>query len=211
MWSVRVLDLGCGSRRDLAAWRVTACDEVRGLDIVNTCLSIAKTRFCNRSYVQDAGECLPFRNGSFDRVISTVALLYMNIQKTLAEVHRILVPSGRLSVSLHLLSFTMAELLHNGIPKPIPTSFRLYVIANGSFFHLTGRTVRFLAGRTESFQAERGMRVALSHAGFVNSSIFHSGVEMVRSAKPLSWKQETLHLEALYRGGLGIVRQLGEF
>jgi ubiquinone/menaquinone biosynthesis C-methylase UbiE len=167
---VRVLDLGCGSGSDLASWGVTASDEVTGLDIDNTCLSIAKTRFCNRSYVQGAGECLPFRNKSFDRVISTVALPYMDIQKTLGEVHRILVPGGRLSLTLHRLSFTITELLHNAIPKPIPTLFRLYVMANGSFFHLTGRTVGFLPRRTESFQTERGIRIALSHAGFVNFS-----------------------------------------
>jgi hypothetical protein len=73
-----------------------------------------------------------------------------------------------LALSLHLPSFTIAELLHNAIPKPAPTLFRLYVIANGLLFHCTGRTVGFLNGRTESFQTERGMRVALNRAGFVN-------------------------------------------
>ena len=165
----RVFELGCGSGRDLAPWGVTASDEITGLDVENNCLSIAKARFCTRAYVRGVGECLPFANESFDRVISAVALPYMNIQKTLAEVHRILVPGGSLSLSLHLPSFTITELLHNAIPKPIPTLFRLYVIANGLFFHSTGRTVGFL-GRMESFQTERGMRVALSRAGFVNSS-----------------------------------------
>ena len=94
----------------------------------------------------------------------------MSIQKTLAEIHRILVPGGGLSLSLHLPSFTIAELLRNAIPKPVPTLFRLYVVANGLLFHCTGWTVGFLKGRTESFQTERGMRVALNRAGFVNLS-----------------------------------------
>src|SRR4029077_2888998 len=73
--------------------------------------------------------------------------------------------------SLHLPSFTITELLHNAIPKPVPTLFRLYVIANGLVFHCTGRTVGFVKGRrTESFQTERGMRVALNRAGFVSLS-----------------------------------------
>jgi ubiquinone/menaquinone biosynthesis C-methylase UbiE len=167
---MRVLDLGCGLGRDLASWGVTASDEVTGLDIDDSRLAIAKVRFSNRTYLQGAGECLPFEDESFDRVISAVALPYMNIQKTLAEIHRILVRGGSLSLSLHLPSFTIAELLHNAIPKPVPTLFRLYVLANGVLFHCIGRTVGFLKGRTESFQTERGMRVALNRAGFVNLS-----------------------------------------
>ena len=167
---MRVLDLGCGSGCDLVSWGVTASDEITGIDIDRSRLPIAKMRFPNRTYLRAAGECLPFENESFDRVISSVALPYMNIQKTLAEVHRILVPGGGLSLSLHLPSFTMAELRHNAFPKPVPTLFRLYVMANGLLFHSTGTTVGFLRGRTESFQTERGMRVALIRAGFVNLS-----------------------------------------
>jgi hypothetical protein len=44
------------------------------------------------------------------------------------------------------------------------------VIANGVLFHCTGRTLRFITGKTESFQTERGMRVALLRAGFVDFS-----------------------------------------
>jgi ubiquinone/menaquinone biosynthesis C-methylase UbiE len=94
----------------------------------------------------------------------------MNIQKTLSEIHRVLVPGGSLSFSLHPPSFTIAELLHKAIPNPVRTLFRLYVLANGLWFHGTGRTVGFLRGRTESFQTERGMKIAMSRAGFVDIS-----------------------------------------
>jgi ubiquinone/menaquinone biosynthesis C-methylase UbiE len=167
---MRVLDLGCGAGRDLVSWGVTASDEVTGLDIDASRLPIAKARFPNRTYLQGVGESLPFEDESFDRVISAIALPYMNIQKTLAEIHRSLVPGGGLCLSLHPPSFTMAELLHRAIPKPVPTLFRLYVMTNGVLFHCTGRTVAFLNGRTESFQTERGMRIALNRAGFVNPS-----------------------------------------
>jgi len=148
----------------------TATDEVTGLDIDDSRLAIAKAQFPKRNYMHGAGECLPFENESFDRVISGVALPYMNIQKTLAEIQRILVPGGGLSLSLHLPSFAIGELLHNALPKPAPTVFRLYVLANGLLFHCSGWTVGFLQRRTESFQTERGMRVALNRAGFVNLS-----------------------------------------
>lgn len=138
---MRVLDLGCGPGRDLIPWGVTATDEITGVDIDHSRLSVAKAQFPTRAFVQAAGEHLPFGDESFDSVISAIALPYMNIQKALAEIHRILVPGGSLFLSLHAPSFTMAELLHKALPKPVPTVFRLYVMANGVFFHLTGQTV----------------------------------------------------------------------
>jgi ubiquinone/menaquinone biosynthesis C-methylase UbiE len=89
----------------LVSWGVTASDEVIGLDIDNRCVAIAKGRLPNRTYLQGAGEYLPFADESFDRVISAIALPYMNIQKALAEIHRILVLNGGLSLSLHTPSF----------------------------------------------------------------------------------------------------------
>jgi ubiquinone/menaquinone biosynthesis C-methylase UbiE len=171
LWGLmRVLDLGCGSGLDLASWGVTASDEVTGLDIDENRLAVARVRFPNRTYLHGAGERLPFEDKSFDRVISAVALPYMDIPKTLAEIHRILVPGGGLSLSLHLPSFTFAELRKYAFPRPIPTLFRLYVMANGVWFHFTARTLRFINGRVESFQTERGMSVALDRGGFVNPS-----------------------------------------
>ena len=165
---MRILDLGCGSGRDLSSWGVTDRDQVTGLDIDQPCLLAARSQFPGRSYLRAAGEFLPFADKSFDRVISDVALPYMNIQKALAEIHRILVPGGGLSLSLHLPSFTMHEFVHNAFPKPLPMLFRLYVGANGLWFHCTGKTAGFLRGRTESFQTERGMRLVLERNGFFN-------------------------------------------
>jgi ubiquinone/menaquinone biosynthesis C-methylase UbiE len=167
---MRVLDLGCGPGLDLASWGVKPSDEVTGLDIDEGSLATARLRFPNRTYLLGAGEKLPFEDRNFDRVISSVALPYMNIQKALAEIHRVLIPGGAASLSLHLPSFTMGELVHTALPKPIPTLFRLYVMANGVWFHFTGTTLGFLRGRTESFQTERGMRIALHRAGFVDPS-----------------------------------------
>lgn len=165
---MRILDVGCGSGQDLVSWGVVPSDEVTGLDLDHSRLAFAKVRFPRRTYVQGVGEYLPFADESFDRVISGVALPYMNIQRALAEIHRILTPGGSLSLSLHPPGFTMDELLHNAIPRPVPTLFRLYVAANGLLFHCSGKTVRFLNRRTESFQTRRGMKVALNCAGFVN-------------------------------------------
>jgi len=93
----------------------------------------------------------------------------MHIPKALAQIYRALAPGGLISLSLHQPQFTLAE-LRQAIPHLIPTAFRLYVIANGALFHFTGQTLSFLNGRTESFQTERGMRIALRRAGFVDVS-----------------------------------------
>jgi ubiquinone/menaquinone biosynthesis C-methylase UbiE len=167
---MRVLDLGCGTGTQLAAWGIGADDEVTGLDIDEQRLTIARHNFPNRTYLHGAGERMPVADQSFDWVISGVAVPYMNIPRTLREIYRALMPGGRVSLSLHVPAFTFAELVHHAIPRPVPTLYRLYVLSNGCLFHATGKTVGFLNGRTESFQTERGMKLALRRAGFAEVS-----------------------------------------
>jgi ubiquinone/menaquinone biosynthesis C-methylase UbiE len=83
-------------------------------------------------------------------------LPYMNIPRVLTELHRVLKPKGSLFLSLHSCRFTLRELATIALPKPIPTAYRLYVFGNGLWFHFTGRTL----------QTERGMRKALTRAGY---------------------------------------------
>jgi hypothetical protein len=56
-------------------------------------------------------------------------------------------------------------------PATDPNTLRLCVLANELLFHGTGTTVGFAIARTESFQTERGMRIALNHVGFIDPSI----------------------------------------
>jgi ubiquinone/menaquinone biosynthesis C-methylase UbiE len=163
---MRVLDLGCGYGCDLTPWGILPSDEVTGIDVNPERLAVARNRFPERSFRQARAEDLPFPLGSFDRVISLVALPYTRIPAALREIHRVLVPGGGLLATLHPPRFTVSELVHHALPRPLPTAFRLYVLVNGCWFHSTGQTIPFLAGRTESFQTEDGMRIALKRAGF---------------------------------------------
>jgi ubiquinone/menaquinone biosynthesis C-methylase UbiE len=194
---MRILDLGCGSGLDLSSWGVISTDEVTGIDIDESRLAVARKRFPNRTYLRCAAECLPFPSNSFDRVISAVALPYMNIPKTLAEVYRVLAPDGGLSLSLHPSSFTFAELLHKAMPRPLATVFRLYVIGNGVWFHCAGLTAPFVNHRTESFQTKRGMTLALSRAGFTDFA-FHesSGPERTRFSVEAKTSKAILYFAA---------------
>lgn len=157
---MKVLDLGCGEGKTLSLWGVSVADSVIGVDIDKDCLAIARSKFPGRSYIHAAGEELPFADGRFDRIVSSVALPYMDIPKALREMHRVLAPGGSVSLSLHPFSFTLKE-LRQAFPNPGAMIFRILVMANGAFFHWTGRSPG------ESFQTERGMRIALWRAGFL--------------------------------------------
>jgi SAM-dependent methyltransferase len=158
--ALRVLDLGCGTGKQLAMWNVSPADQVVGVDIDRDALAIARSSFPGRTYQEGRGEQLPFPDESFDRVVSSVALPYMDIPKALSEIHRVLKSTGSVGLSLHPLSFTWKE-LRAAFPRPVALAFRCCVLANGVCFHLFGRAPG------ESFQTERGMRLALKRAGFV--------------------------------------------
>jgi hypothetical protein len=97
---------------------------------------------------------LPFDNASFDRVISNVALPYMDIPKTLLEIHRLLVPGGQVWLSLHPASFTVRE-IRNTSSHLLSLVFRLYVLGNGVVVPLH---------RKDSMVCERANRVLSDRA-----------------------------------------------
>jgi ubiquinone/menaquinone biosynthesis C-methylase UbiE len=163
---VRVLDLGCGTGKCPVRANVSDEDDVVGVDIDEPSLAIARQSFANRTFRYARGEALPFPDASFDRVVSAVALPYMDIPKTLAEVRRVLVPGGTVFFSVHAFRFTLCE-LRKATPRPVAMLYRLFVMLNGLWFHLTGRVLT-VAGRAESFQTKSGLQRALARAGFVD-------------------------------------------
>lgn len=97
-----ILDVGCGTgmlasrlAEALPRTRVVGCDFSRGM------LRQALARSSTVRWVRgDAGQ-LPFADASFDVVVSTEAFHWFPDQVTaLAELHRVLVPGGRLLLEL---------------------------------------------------------------------------------------------------------------
>ena len=158
-----VLDLGCGNGKLPAALQLRPDDVGWGVDVNAERIAEARKRYPERHFLCARGESLPFPNGSFYCVVSNVALPYMNIPYALAEVRRLLRPDGYLFFSAHPMSFTLQELRH--CRRIVPFLYRLFVLCNGLFFHVTGRVLR-VGNRNESFQTKRGMRIALKRAGF---------------------------------------------
>ncbi len=180
----RVLDVGCGRGQCLppGADGPPAPDTnsrfLCGLDIDMESLRDGKSRAPCVGFVRGRAEQLPFRAGSFDCVISGVAMPYLDIPRALSEARRVLQPGGHLRLSLHSLRYFWAEYLgylrgHHW--KSI--GYKLYVLANGITFHFTGRLFRFplKRSRIESFQTSRAMRLALERAGFVEVGMLQEG------------------------------------
>lgn len=181
---MRVLDLGCGAGKSPVRAKVSDSDEVIGVDIDDASLAIARQRLPNRRYQHARGEELPFPDASFDRVVSAVALPYMDIPKTLAEVRRVLVPGGTVFFSVHAFRFTISE-MKKAAPRPVAMLYRLFVMLNGIWFHITGRVLT-VAGRMESFQTRRGMQLALVRAGFIDIAFARPEGRLIAEAKSVS-------------------------
>jgi ubiquinone/menaquinone biosynthesis C-methylase UbiE len=160
---MRVLDLGCGDGLTPDKLGLPSDWQIIGIDVQPAAVAKARSNFPRRIFVCSAAEKLPFSASSFDRVISNVALPYTDIPKSLAEIYRILTPGGTLLASLHSLRFTLED-LRRALPKPKLALYRTLVLANGMAFHFTGRSFG------ESFQTERGIRLALQRANFAGIS-----------------------------------------
>jgi ubiquinone/menaquinone biosynthesis C-methylase UbiE len=100
-----VLDLGCGTGRNLAL--LTPDTSAVGLDPAWDALQRARRRAPRVPLVVGSAEALPFRDASFDTVLS--ALVFCSVpdaRRGLVEVKRILRGGGRLRMLEHVRSAT---------------------------------------------------------------------------------------------------------
>jgi SAM-dependent methyltransferase len=103
----RVLDLGSGAGTDslVAAQMVGEAGRVTGIDMTLEMLAkargaAAKMGATNVEFVDGEAEHLPFQDESFDVVISNGVIdLIPDKDAVFAELHRVLVPGGRLQVA----------------------------------------------------------------------------------------------------------------
>jgi len=157
----RVLDVGCGAGQTL----ITAYPNTPavGIDVDFAALRLAKSLTTRAAFACGAAEHLPFADGSFDLVVSRVALPYTHIPHSLAEIRRVLRPGGKLWAVLHPLSIPWKEATSGNFNSYL---YFLYVLANGMLFHFSRRQIEFPRHGCESFQTRRGMRTALRAGGF---------------------------------------------
>lgn len=179
---VKILDVGCGAGDSMQEELQLRCStlgnalpiEMVGLDIDDAALAQGRLNFPQFLFISAKAEKIPFPDGSFDAVISRVAMPYMDIPVALREMRRVLKSNGELRIKLHPLSFTFSELaveIRSGSlrSRMQNLTYRLYVIANGMALHYAGFNFRFPLARhrCESFQTRSGIRRSLMAAGFV--------------------------------------------
>jgi arsenite methyltransferase len=103
----RVLDLGSGGGIDvlLSARRVGPAGYAYGVDMTDEMLALAranavKAGFANVEFLKGAIEAVPLPDGAVDVVISNCVInLSTDKPAVLAEMHRVLVPGGRIGIS----------------------------------------------------------------------------------------------------------------
>ncbi len=94
----RVLDAGCGTGRNFPLLAVAGVTAFEGCDL--SARSLAKAALRGARVAQADAEQLPYRDASFDRVLSTYVLTSVaNWRRALEELVRVLKPGGRLVVS----------------------------------------------------------------------------------------------------------------
>ncbi len=100
---LRVLDLGCGAGQ-LSVELIAAGATVTGIDVSAAMVDIARERLGAETAIAvgDIGDPLPFQTGAFDVVVSSLTMHYVeDWVPTLAEIRRVLAPSGRFTFSTH--------------------------------------------------------------------------------------------------------------
>ncbi len=164
-----ILDLGCGIGQTLIACELNPKTFACGVDIDAESLAYGKELSPYIRFVCARREHLPFRDQSFEVVISRVSLPYTHIPSALQEIARILTPSGYVWFTLHPFTRLREDAIgaiRSGNLKSFV--YAIYTLINGICFHLTGRLFRFplMGNRYESFQTVGGMTRAMHRAGF---------------------------------------------
>lgn len=158
---VGVVDVGCG----IGQLFVAKGDEIPagvpryGFDIDAGAIAYANDRWPDKAgFAVAPAERLPLSDNSADLYVSRVSLPYTDIPAALREAARVLVPGGRLWVTLHPVSMAFGQvgkaLRSARLKEFIAGSIFL---ANGLAFHIFGTGRRFLGVR-ESWQSESRMR-----------------------------------------------------
>jgi len=108
----RVLEIGCGTGQLAAALAERAAARVWAVDAEPAMVELARTRL--RTAKRAHAECLPFRDGSFDRVVLRLVVHLLDRPRALPELRRVLTSGGRAVIATfdpsHFDGFWLARL-----------------------------------------------------------------------------------------------------
>lgn len=161
---VGVVDVGCGVGQLFVAAddKFPAGVPRYGFDVDPAAIAYANEHWPDKAtFAVAPAERLPLPDACVDLYVSRVSLPYTDIRLALAEAARVLVPDGRLWITLHPVSMTLGE-MRRAIVRGNAREFvgRTIVLMNGLTF-LIG-TPRHLLGVKESWQSLTRMQRELS-------------------------------------------------
>ena len=168
-----ILDLGCGIGQTLIAAELGNDRFPIGIDIDFGSLLYGKENYKNITFINGAGEHLPFRDGIFDVVICRVSLPYSNINESIGDISRVLKDDGKIWLILHPFSMVLKNLMMAIKRFQLKSTIsQIYVLLNGVVLHCFGWQLPFPVGnKCESFQTGSGMKRVLRSNGFKNINI----------------------------------------
>lgn len=181
----RILDVGCGMGQTLIASNLPSDTEAYGVDCDREAIEAGRhLAAANVKLICARGEELPFENGYFDLVFSRVALPYMEINKALREIFRVLKPGGDFWLTLHrgstVFSRTKRALRAGDVKSVLSCG---YVLLNGALFNYLGIQLSFM-GRKETFQTVGGIVRATKRAGLICPVLRPGAHFVVQGQKP---------------------------
>ncbi len=166
----RVLDLGCGTGSlSVMIQRKHPAVQLSALDPDEKALARARRKAEQAGFAirfeQGFGDALPFADGAFDRVLSSLVLHHLTSAEklaTLRDVHRVLRPGG----SLHVLDFGpprgrldrwLTHLIHHGHRMDDNLAGQIPELMREAGFEgaLESASVRTALGRLSIFEAKR--------------------------------------------------------
>lgn len=166
---LEVLDVGCGDGRDFCRKQFSGAKRLFGVDVDRAAILYGRTAHGNLASLREApAENLPFINDSFDVYIARVSLPYTDIRKSLREAYRVLLPRGRIFLSMHDIThqwmFLKSDLKALSLFRVID---HLFVFLASGIFALTGHVIPGIRGKRETFQTSYRILSELHRAGFV--------------------------------------------
>jgi SAM-dependent methyltransferase len=181
----RILDVGCGMGQTLIASKLPGNTEAYGVDCDSEAIKAGRLLApANVKLLCAPGEDLPFETAYFDLVFSRVALPYMDINKALREICRVLKPGGDFWLTLHHASVFFSRAKRSVWAGDVKsTAGCAYVLLNGILFNYLGVQLSFL-GRKETFQTVGGILRATKRAGLMCPAICRDAHFIVQGQKP---------------------------
>ncbi len=134
--SRRVLDFGCGT-----GWVTSEAQTVNqplkiGIDYSFQSLVAGKEKHQDINFIKADGLFLPFADAAFDVVIGHVSMPYMNTEKALREIYRVLAPGGSVLLTFHSFRYMKRRFALSTRKLNLKdTCFTLYMGLNGLLNH----------------------------------------------------------------------------